>query len=74
MKTPDLNKPVYQVFSNAKFAVLNKICPTCSKAIKEEDFKDELSIKEYGISGMCQICQDDVFDNYDDDLGDYIEF
>ena len=25
------------------------------------DFKDELSIKEYMLSGMCQKCQDHVF-------------
>jgi hypothetical protein len=25
------------------------------------DFRDELSRKEYTISGMCQICQDDFF-------------
>jgi len=24
-------------------------------------FRDELSIKEYHISGMCQKCQDEVF-------------
>jgi len=26
-----------------------------------EDFKDQLSIKEYSISGLCQKCQDDTF-------------
>jgi len=37
------------------------ICVCCSKPIKMEDFKDQLSIKEYGISGLCQKCQDDTF-------------
>ena len=27
------------------------------------DFRDEISIAEYGISGLCQSCQDDVFGN-----------
>ena len=26
-----------------------------------EDFRDELSISEYSISGMCQECQDSIF-------------
>jgi len=38
-----------------------KVCPFCHKPIKMEDFKDKLSVKEYGISGMCQKCQDDTF-------------
>jgi uncharacterized CHY-type Zn-finger protein len=36
-------------------------CPTCRKPINDDDFKDELSRKEYTISGMCQVCQDKVF-------------
>jgi hypothetical protein len=39
----------------------NQVCPTCDKAIKIEDFRDELSVKEYTISGMCQECQDSIF-------------
>lgn len=27
-----------------------------------EEFRDELSRKEYQISGLCQNCQDEVFD------------
>jgi len=38
-----------------------KICVFCGKLIKMEDFKDQLSIKEYEISGLCQKCQDDTF-------------
>lgn len=34
-------------------------CPTCSDEVG--DFRDELSAREYGISGMCQKCQDSVF-------------
>jgi len=36
-------------------------CPLCSKPIEENSFKDELSRKEYRISGMCQACQDNFF-------------
>lgn len=38
-------------------------CPTCSKVINHDDFKDALSKKEFRISGMCQECQDSVFEN-----------
>lgn len=36
-------------------------CPTCEKIIKEEEFRDDLSKQEYSISGLCQTCQDSVF-------------
>jgi RNA polymerase-binding transcription factor DksA len=34
-------------------------CVTCDNEVHE--FRDELSRIEYGISGMCQECQDKVF-------------
>jgi hypothetical protein len=52
-------------------------CPTCKKEIllknleyakfkgykpKADGFRDDLSVKEFKISGMCQQCQDSVFD------------
>ena len=37
-------------------------CPSCQKLINHSDFKDALSKKEFGISGMCQKCQDEFFD------------
>ncbi len=37
-------------------------CPFCKKAIHpNSEFRDELSLKEYGISGLCQECQDKTF-------------
>jgi hypothetical protein len=38
-----------------------ELCPFCSEAIDESKFRDELSRKEFTISGLCQKCQDDVF-------------
>lgn len=35
-------------------------CNTCSQPIGE--FRDELSRREFDISGMCQACQNSVFD------------
>lgn len=34
-------------------------CTTCCKGVGL--FKDELSMKEFHISGMCQVCQDFTF-------------
>ena len=30
------------------------------------EFKDELSRREYGISGLCQKCQDRIFGEHDE--------
>lgn len=38
------------------------LCPFCGKEVSEDDFTDELSRKEYHISGLCQECQDGFFD------------
>ena len=37
-----------------------QICVMCGEEATK--FKNALSAKEYGISGMCQKCQDKVFD------------
>lgn len=61
MEKPQLNKPARQIFPQAQENINFGKCPLCSKEIKEQDFKDSLSKKEYGISGMCQECQDKTF-------------
>lgn len=44
-------------------AVKEKKCPFCGHAVGDypEFFRDELSRKEFRISGLCQRCQDDTF-------------
>lgn len=37
-------------------------CPFCRQEVQMKDFTDELSKKEYGISGLCQKCQDETFE------------
>ena len=61
LQKPDISKVAFQMLPGAKKEVLGNRCPICSKDIKEEDFKDRLSKKEYSISGMCQECQDKTF-------------
>jgi len=42
-------------------AVENGFCPICKEPVVKEDFRDELSKKEYRQSGMCMKCQDMIF-------------
>jgi hypothetical protein len=37
-------------------------CPYCGKDVCDEDFKDALSVAENEISGLCQACQDEIFE------------
>lgn len=40
----------------------DRLCVMCGKGpFNREDFVDELSWREYKISGMCQDCQDTFF-------------
>jgi len=36
-------------------------CPICQHEIRLNDFRDQASVREYQISGMCQTCQDEIF-------------
>ena len=40
-------------------AIAGNGCVSCGKSAV--DFRDELSRKEHGISGLCQGCQDEIF-------------
>lgn len=42
-------------------AVREGKCSICGKTINLADFRNELSKREYTISGLCQKCQDDIF-------------
>ena len=63
-KSPEMQQ-VLDGFSQAFFgnkrseALENGYCVICKGAANE--FHDELSRKEFGISGLCQKCQDKVF-------------
>jgi RNA polymerase-binding transcription factor DksA len=46
------------------------LCCDCGKSIGS--FKDEVSYKEYKITGMCQKCQDELFDSDDEEIEDWI--
>lgn len=42
-------------------------CVQCGREVRPEDFRDELSLKEYKISALCQECQDEIFQQPDEE-------
>jgi len=36
-------------------------CPFCGEFVVEDSFRNEISKKEFTISGLCQPCQDKMF-------------
>ena len=36
-------------------------CPSCGKKIELDEFRNEISVREWRISRLCQKCQDSVF-------------
>jgi len=56
---PDLSKPIFSLMPHLADRIMNGVCTYC--AITLDDFRDEISAKEYSISGMCQTCQDKTF-------------
>ncbi len=36
-------------------------CSLCAEKVNEEEFRNEVFIKEFKSSGLCQECQDTVF-------------
>lgn len=60
MKRSPMMQHFVNQFANDMFGAAKAgHCPCCHEPIK--GFKDELSKKEYTISGMCQSCQDKTF-------------
>jgi len=55
MRPVDILFPEYKALKNEGY------CPFCMAPIALVIFRDELSEREYQISGLCQNCQDEVF-------------
>jgi len=58
---PNPNKPVFMLYPKMLERINKGLCTECEQPMKEEDYKDELSKREYSISGMCQKCPDSFF-------------
>jgi hypothetical protein len=59
VKTTEVTNPI-RIFAN-KFIAVDK-CVFCGCDVTEKSFRDERSKREYKISGICQKCQDTIFD------------
>ncbi len=69
-KAPQIDALLSEIIFNGKDRVeviASGDCLTCDEArdLKATSFRDDISRKEYSISGMCQSCQDDVFGHDD---------
>jgi hypothetical protein len=62
---PDLSKPIFAMMPELADRIMCGQCTFCSKSLTP--FRDEISAKEYSISGMCQECQDEVFSMSDEE-------
>ena len=50
----------FRLFGRSRsLAIAGNGCVKCGESAT--DFRDEISRKEFGISGFCQSCQDDIF-------------
>jgi len=59
-KTLAINQLIHQTFGvDREKSIRSDVCALCGKPAIE--FEDELSRKEFSISGMCQSCQDKAF-------------
>lgn len=54
------SSPVGALDPAAVFLVADGFCPGC--AGEANGFRDKLSVAEFRISGLCQNCQDAIFD------------
>ena len=54
-------KLVRQFFPDMVAEVEKGNCPICKEKIDKESFRNEISKKEFKISGLCQKCQDNIF-------------
>lgn len=41
--------------------IVSEVCWYCGEIVNDNSFRDNLSKKEFQISGLCQKCQDIVF-------------
>ena len=53
-------KDLIEILAKSNLLRRYGLCPVCKK--KVGPFKDDLSYKEFKISGLCQGCQDYFFD------------
>ena len=59
-KAPQIDLALSMLMGKSReIQIASAQCMTCSR--DATDFTDDLSRKEYTISGMCQTCEDSIF-------------
>jgi len=48
-------------FGNQLKIIKGGKCPDCGRVVIRNDFRNRVSLMEYSISGLCQVCQDEFF-------------
>lgn len=61
-------KPIAVIMPQAEQLIRSGKCPTCGN--EYQPIKDGISLDELFISGMCQRCQDNIWDAPDDYYGE----
>ena len=72
-KAPEMESALSEIFGVDRVqTIAGGDCISCDEArdLKATSFRDDVSRKEYSISGMCQSCQDDLFGADEDDEPD----
>ena len=59
-KAPQIEAILEKLFPR-KESIESKKCVFCGEDVDLESFDDDLSLKEYHISGICQPCQNNTF-------------
>ena len=67
-KAPEIESFLKSMGMDRQAAASTSTCVWCNEPVT--GFRDALSRKEYGISGLCQGCQDLVFCSYEDEGDD----
>lgn len=66
MKSPEINEILKQLLGvDINAGISNRTCVSCSMPAIQ--FKDEISAREFEISGLCQECQDKIFVSDEDE-------
>jgi hypothetical protein len=61
-KSKEIDETIKNLFGFDRVqSITKRVCVFCGVSVDENSFKDELSKKEFTISGICQSCQDKVF-------------
>ncbi len=63
-KSPEMKKVLdhmsNEIFGNVRsVSIEDQVCVWCGEPANK--FRDPISRKEFGISGFCQVCQDNTF-------------